>query len=127
MKTKIQKEQKEQKTNVLSYKGYYGSVEFNLDENYLFGSLIGLESGAMTYEGNTLDELRAHFEDTVDMYLEHCEECGVEPKKPFTGLFSIRLNPSLHQLVAIKAREQGITVNRFIKQAVEHELLFCNP
>jgi len=118
MKMKVQ----EQKGNVLTYKGYYGSIEFSLEDNCLFGSLIGLENGAMTYEGNTLGELKDRFEETVDMYMEHCRECGIEPRKPFTGLFSIRLNPSLHQKIAIKAREKGISVNRFISHALEHEL-----
>ena len=113
---------KEQKNNVLVYKGYYGSIEFSLEDNCLFGSLIGLENGAMTYEGDTINELKTRFEETVDIYLEHCQECGIAPQKPFSGLFSIRLNPSLHQMIAIKAKEKGISVNRFIKQAVEHEL-----
>ena len=121
MKTKIEKEQK---SNVLSYKGYYGSIEFSLEDNCLFGSLIGLENGAITYEGDTLIELKSQFEETVDVYLEHCQECGIEPQKPFSGLFSIRLNPSLHQMVAIKAREKGISVNRFIKRVLERELHF---
>ena len=94
----------------------------SLEDNCLFGSLIGLENGAMTYEGNTLRELKDRFEETVNMYLEHCQECGIEPRKPFTGLFSIRLNPSLHQKIAIKAREKGISINRFIRHTLEHEL-----
>ena len=114
--------QKEQKSNILSYNGYFGSIEFSLEDDCLFGSLIGMENGSMTYEGNTLNELKFRFEETVDIYLEHCRECGIEPQKPFSGLFSVRLNPSLHQMVAIKAKEKGISVNRFIKQALEHEL-----
>ena len=74
------KEQEEMKNNVLTYKGYYGSVEFSLEDNYLFGSLIGLENGVMTYEGSTLNELKNRFEETVNMYLEHCRECEIEPR-----------------------------------------------
>jgi len=114
--------QKEQMNSVLSYKNFYGSIEFSLEDNCLFGSLIGLENGAMTYEGTTLNELKARFEETVDMYLEHCQECGIEPAKPFSGLFNIRVNPSLHQKIVVKAREKGISVNHFVKQAIEHEL-----
>ena len=119
MKTKIQKEQR---NNVLTYKGYCGSIEFSLEDNCLYGSLIGLENGAMTYEGDTLNELKTRFEETVDIYLEHCQECGIEPQKPFSGLFCVRLSSSLHQMITVKAEEKGISVNRFIKQALEHEL-----
>ena len=113
---------KEQKISVLTHKGYCGSIEFSLEDNCLFGSLIGMENGAMTYEGNTLNELKERFEETVDIYLEHCRECGIKPQKPFSGLFSIRLNPSLHQMIAVKAKENGISINRFVKQALEHKL-----
>jgi len=113
---------KEQKNSVLTYRGYYGSIEHSLEDNCLFGSLIGLEKGAMTYEGTTLNELKARFEETVDTYLEHCKECRIKPEKPFSGLFNIRVNPSLHQKVVVTAREKGVSVNFFVKQAIEHEL-----
>jgi len=116
------KEQEEMKNSVLNYKGFYGSVEFSLEDNCLFGSLIGLENGAMTYEGNDLNELKNRFEETVNIYLEHCQECKIEPKKPFSGFFSVRLNPSLHQRIALKAKEKGVSINNFIKVALEHEL-----
>ena len=119
MKMKIQKELK---SNVLTYKGYYGSIEFCLEDNYLYGSLIGMEKGAMTYEGVTLNELTARFKETVDIYLEHCQECGIEPQIPFSGLLNISLSPSLHNMIMFKAKEKGISVNLYIKQALEHEL-----
>ena len=72
----------EMKSNVLTYKGYYGSVAFSLEDNCLFGSLIGLENGAMTYEGSNLDELKNGFEETVNMYLEHCLECEIHNNLP---------------------------------------------
>jgi predicted HicB family RNase H-like nuclease len=69
------------KNNILTYKGYFGSIELSLEDNCLFGSLIGLENGAITYEGNTLTELKDQFEETVDTYLEPCTECKIEPQK----------------------------------------------
>lgn len=81
---------KEQKNNVLTYKGYYGSIELSLEDNCLFGSLIGLENGAMTYEGDTITKLKDQFEETVDIYLEHCRECGIEPQKPFCHTTDIK-------------------------------------
>ena len=69
-----------------------------------------------------MNELKNRFEETVNMYLEHCLECEIEPKKPFSGLFRVRINPSLHQKVALKAKEEGVSINSFIKQALEHKL-----
>ena len=42
----------------LEYKGYKGSVEYSKDDNCLFGKVQGLSKELITYEGQTLDELR---------------------------------------------------------------------
>jgi predicted HicB family RNase H-like nuclease len=45
---------------ILKHKGYYGSVEYDLDSKMLFGRLLGIK-GAYIYEGKTLEELEADF------------------------------------------------------------------
>ena len=45
----------------LSYKGYYGSVEYSLEDDVLYGKVIGIK-GLLSYEGQTLDELRKDIE-----------------------------------------------------------------
>ncbi len=111
-----------QNLKYLSYKGYTGDIEINLSEKYLFGKVLGLDKGLISYEGKTLEELEQDFRNGIDDYLSYCEENNITPKKPFNGLFSIRINPELHRLMAVAAFQKGITVNRFIKEAVEHEL-----
>ena len=51
------------------YKGYKGSVEYSKEDNCLFGKVQGMSKDLITYEGQTLDELRKDFEDGVDSYL----------------------------------------------------------
>ena len=53
----------------LEYKGYKGSVEYSKEDNCLFGKVQGMSKDLITYEGQTLDELRKDFEDGVDSYL----------------------------------------------------------
>lgn len=110
------------KINYLTYKGYIGDIEFSLTDNCLFGKVLGLSKGLISYEGQTLKDLKKDFKNGIDDYLSHCKENNIEPQKPFSGQFSIRLNPELHRLVVATAQQQGITVNRFVRQAVEHEL-----
>lgn len=55
--------------NILEYKGYSGTVEYSADDNVLFGKVIGIKS-LISYEGQSVDELRADFEYAVDEYLE---------------------------------------------------------
>ena len=55
----------------MKYKGYTGSVEYSEEDNCLFGKVMGLSKDAITYEGQTVDELRQDFEESVDDYLEN--------------------------------------------------------
>lgn len=94
----------------LKYKGYTGSVEYSEEDNCLFGKVQGLTKDCITYEGNNVDELRHDFEEAVDCYLASCEQRGVKPRKPYSGVLNIRLTPEIHSSIAAKAQEKGITI-----------------
>ena len=40
----------------------------------------------------------------------------------YNGKFNVRFDPSVHQRAAIAARQQGISLNRFVERSVEYEL-----
>lgn len=65
--------------NPLSYKNYNGTVEFSSDDNCLFGKVVGIKS-LLSYEGQSIKELKEDFERTVDEYLEDCQERGIAPE-----------------------------------------------
>ena len=60
----------------LEYKGYKGSVEYSKEDDWLFGKVQGLSKVLISYEGQTLDELRKDFEDGIESYLAYCQEEG---------------------------------------------------
>lgn len=51
-----------------------------------------------------------------------CVEDGVEPRKPYSGTFNVRVPPDLHADLAIIAAAEGKSLNHWIaavlKQAV---------
>lgn len=106
----------------LEYKGYKGSVEYNKIDNCLFGKVLGMSKDLILYEGNTVDELRTDFEAGIDSYLAGCLADGVEPRKPYSGTLNIRISPEVHSKIAMLAQETGITINAYIKQALENQL-----
>ncbi len=112
-----------QRVNYLIYKGYTGDINYSLANNCLFGKVLGLDKGLISYEGETLKDLEHDFRNGIDDYLAYCQENDLTPKKPFTGQFSVRLSPELHRLMATTAQERGITVNKLIKQAIELDSL----
>ena len=106
----------------LEYKGYKGSVEYNAEDDCLFGKVQGLSKECILYEGETLAELRADFEAGVDSYLEYCANEGIAPKKPFSGNINLKMTPEIHSRVASMAATLGTSINDFINRAICNEL-----
>ena len=106
----------------LKYKGYTGSVEYSEEDKCLFGRVQGMMRDGITYEGQTVEELTKDFEGAIDDYLQMCQEKGIAPKKPYTGVLNVRLSPEMHNGAAMAASREGITINAFIKNAVARAL-----
>lgn len=105
--------------NLLKYKDYYGTVEYSAADELLFGKVIGIR-GLISYEGKSIDELKADFETAVDDYLEYCEESGIEPDKQYKGSFNVRISPELHRNLSLYATSRGETLNAAVEQAIKN-------
>jgi len=106
-------------SNLLEYKGYYGTVEFSAADNVLFGEVIGIV-GLILYEGDCINSLRKDFEGAVDDYLEMCAMENVEPEKAYKGKFNVRVSPELHKKLAIYSASQGQTLNSAVEEAIRN-------
>ena len=109
---------------MMKYKGYVAAVEFDDSVGRLHGWVVN--SGPYpiaTFEATDVDGLRREFEVSIDEYLASCEEDGVEPRMPFSGVLNLRLGPELHQQAALSASALGVSLNSWIKQAVEEKAL----
>lgn len=105
----------------MTYKGYLGSVAFSEKDNVFYGKIEGI-NGLVNFEGESVKELTEAFHEAVDDYLAYCEEEGIEPDKSYTGVLNVRLTPAIHRQIAILARQAGLTLNAFIKEAVEEKV-----
>lgn len=66
--------------NLLEYKGYYGKVEYSVEEQILFGKIEGIVD-LVTFESKNADEIEKEFRGAVDDYLDFCHQVGKEPEK----------------------------------------------
>lgn len=107
--------------DMLEYKGYYGEVRFSAEDDVFHGKLIGIND-LVTYEGSSVKELKKSFRDSVDDYLETCQELGTEPNKTYKGTFNVRLTPELHRQAARYAAINNMTLNEFVKYAIDKVL-----
>lgn len=104
---------------MMKYKGYVGQVEFDDDANIFHGEVINLRD-VVTFQGSSVQELRNAFEESVDDYLEFCEERGESPDKPYSGKFMLRLEPELHKMLAIRARKERKSLNALVHDTLAH-------
>lgn len=105
----------------MNYKGYYGSINTDLEDDILYGKLEFIRD-LVSYEGKTPKDIKIAFEEAVDDYLDTCEKSGQTPEKPLKGSFNIRIGNELHELAAIAAFENNISLNEFVKISIEKEL-----
>lgn len=107
----------------MNYKGYIGSIEVSEEDNCLYGKVLDLPSDTeITYEGETVQALRDDFQGAVDDYIAYCESKGIVPRKSYTGTLNVRISPETHSRIALLASKAGISINAFIKQALDRQV-----
>ena len=105
---------------MMEYKGYAAAVEFDESVRRLHGRVVNSGSYPIaTFEATDVEGIWREFHRSIDEYLESCKEDGIAPRKPFSGKLHVRLGPDLHQRVARSAAESGLSLNRWITQALE--------
>lgn len=107
--------------NTLKYKGFIGSVAFSEEDNVFFGKIEGID-GLVNFEGESVQDLTDAFHEAVNDYLAYCKEEGIEPHKSYSGSLNVRLTPDLHSKVAFLAKQAGVSINSFIRKAVEKQV-----
>jgi predicted HicB family RNase H-like nuclease len=107
--------------NMLKYKDFYGSVEYSAADECFFGKIIG-SADLVTFEGESVGNLKKAFKEAVEDYLILCKETGKEPQKSYKGSFNIRISPELHKEAAVVASREGISLNAFVERAIFDEV-----
>ena len=107
--------------DMMAYKGYYGSVHYN-DEDQVFHGKIEFIRSLISYEGTDVESLRRAFEEAVLDYLELCKEEGKEPEIPFKGSFNVRIPAKLHKRAIQHSSMLGMSLNQFVKKSIEDEI-----
>ena len=107
--------------DVLNYRGFIGSVHFSAEDSVFYGKVEGI-TDLVTFEGETVKELTDAFHYMVDEHIKDCEALDIAPEKSYKGSFNIRLTPELHKRIAISAKMRGISINKFVYDALTQTL-----
>jgi len=107
--------------NTLTYKKFTGSFNYIEEDEILYGKIEGI-TDLVTFEGDSVKEIKEAFIEAVDDYLYICEEVGKNPLKSFKGAFNVRVSSDLHREASMTAVKRNLNLNQFIQKAIEHEL-----
>jgi predicted HicB family RNase H-like nuclease len=106
------------KNELLAYKGYLGLVRLDPRDMTLRGRIINIDD-LVTFQGQTTDEVAREFRNSIDDYLEQCEELGETPEKPFSGRLSLRMKPRTHRILRAYAQVKGNSLNGQISKVLD--------
>jgi predicted HicB family RNase H-like nuclease len=106
----------------LEYRGYHGSIEYSIEDDCLFGKVLGMPDNLISYEGNTASELYADFKDAIDTYLDYCQRNGFEPRKGYNSVLNINLPPEMYSRIVSYSENHGTAINSFICDSIERRL-----
>ena len=113
-------------SNILKYNDFIAAVRYSEEDEAFIGKIEGIDS-VVSFEGQSVQELKESFKEAVESYLDFCKRKGIaEPKKSYTGVFNVRINSDLHRRTAIVAKSRGYTLNAFVKKAIERNLEYAD-
>jgi predicted HicB family RNase H-like nuclease len=104
--------------NTMTYKGFAARVEYSEEDGCFIGHVAGIRD-VIGFHGESVDELRAGFEEAVDDYVETCRKLGRAPNHPYSGQFRLRLAPELHARAAVAAEAHGKSLNAWVSEVIE--------
>jgi predicted HicB family RNase H-like nuclease len=112
--------------DVITYKGFIGSVHFASEDRVFYGKVEGIND-LISFEGRTVDELEEGFKYMVDEHIKDCKKSHLPLEKSYKGNLNIRLAPELHKRAVHNAALKGISLNQYINEAIRKELHVSEP
>ncbi|MDR2969961.1 MAG: type II toxin-antitoxin system HicB family antitoxin [Tannerellaceae bacterium] len=110
--------------NVLKYKNFIATVKYSEEDEAFIGRIEGINS-VVSFEGQSVAELKSSFKDAVESYLDFCNRKGiVNPQKSYTGVLNIRIPSEIHRKIALVAASTGVSINALIRDSIEKNLKY---
>lgn len=103
--------------SMLEYKGYHATITYDADDELFVGEVFGI-TDSLNFHGSSIGELKQMFAQSIDNYLDLCNQIGKEPEKEFKGSFNVRIPSELHKKISMLAAQQKITLNQYVVNAL---------
>ncbi len=107
--------------NTMEIEGYKAVIKYDPEIDMFRGEFTSLNGGADFY-ANSIAELRKEGENSLKIFLEMCQESGIQPQKQYSGKFNLRVPPKLHADIARKAAAEGKSLNQCVANILNEAL-----
>jgi len=106
----------------MTINGYQAVITFDPDLQMFRGEFVGLNGGADFY-AEDVEGLKHEGEISLRVFLDACKRRGIEPRKHFSGKFSMRVDSATHEAAAIAAAAHGQSLNQWATEAIKQAAL----
>ena len=107
---------------MLIYKGYLGHVTFDDEAGLLHGDVVNLRRTVITFQGQTVEEMKKGFRDSVDDYLAWCEQRGTEPEAPLAAQVASMVEPDMVDAIRARAEAEQKSVDETVASLIKFAL-----
>lgn len=107
--------------NLLEIDGYKATIDYDPEIEMFRGEFIGL-NGSADFYASDIEGLKAEAQASLNVFLQMCQEKGIEPKKQFSGRFNVRIPSQLHEQLVTLAQAEHKSLNAFVAEAIEYRL-----
>lgn len=103
--------------NTMTHRGYAARIDYSDEDGCFIGYIAGIND-VVGFHGESVEELRDAFEESVDDYLETCEKLNRSPQKPYSGKLMLRIPPEVHAAIAMAAEVSGKSINQWATETL---------
>ena len=107
--------------NMMEIEGYKAKIEYDPDLDQFRGEILGL-NGSADFYGKTPASLRKEFKNSLKVFLEVCEEKGINPTKDYSGKFNLRIPSRLHREIAARATAADKSINQWVSEILKRSV-----
>jgi len=108
--------------NTMTIDGHQAVITFDPEIQMFRGEFLGLNGGADFY-AKDVKGLQREGRLSLKVFLDAYAEDGIEPRRSFSGKFSLRVDPSIHEAAAIAAAANGKSLNQWAEDVLRKAAL----
>ena len=110
--------------NTMQINGYRAIIQYDPEIEMFRGEFIGLNGGADFY-AKDIEGLQREGKVSLQVFLDMCQEDGVDPQKEYSGKFNLRIQPNLHAEIVARASAAGKSLNQWVADLIDQSLHTC--